>query len=188
MLLKPKSDDPVALRPHLSSIAAAEAVNAITEVDVRVRWPNDLYASGRKLGGILCEGSFRGAEAEAFVIGIGINVNQTPDTFPADVRERATGLSEYTLDEHDVAAHIVARLETWWQTKEPARILARFRELAEGASDRAVEVQPRDGDPFTARTRGIADDGGLIVELDDGEERILYSEDVIQLRNGDERS
>ena len=183
----------MALLPHLSAVAAAEAVIETTALDVRLRWPNDLYTSGLKLGGVLCEGSFRGSEAEAFVVGIGINVNQRGEAFPADVQERATVLSEHalgTLNRRDVAARVVTRLETWWRLGEPARILARFRELAEGATGHRIHVQPRDteSEPFEAVTRGIADDGGLIVELDDGEERILYSEDVVQLRDGDDRS
>lgn len=161
-----------------------------TALDVRLRWPNDLYTSGRKLGGILCEGSFRGSEAEALVAGIGINVNQRIETFPREVQRRATGLAEHALDERDVAARVVTRLETWWRIGEPARILARYRELVEGATGRVIQVHSRDteSEPYEAVTCGIADDGGLIVELDDGEERILYSEDVVQLRDGDERS
>jgi len=183
----------VTLLPHLSAVAAAEAVIEATALDVRLRWPNDLYTNGLKLGGILCEGSFRGDEADTFVVGIGINVNQRVEEFPSDVERRATVLSEHTLgvlDRLDVAARVVTRLETWWGLGESAQILARFTELAEGATGRAIQVQPRgaEGEPYGAVTRGIAADGGLIVELDDGEERILYSEDVVQLRDGDDRS
>ena len=195
MLLRPqrRDRDRVALLPHLSAVAAAEAVIETTALDVRLRWPNDLYTNGLKLGGILCEGSFRGAEAEAFIVGIGINVNQRAEDFPADVARRATVLSEHalgTLDGRDVAARVVTGLERWWRLGEPTQILARFTELAEGANGHAIHVQPRGtaSEPFEAVTRGIADDGGLIVELDDGEERILYSEDVFQLRDGDDRS
>lgn len=194
MLLRPRRDerDRVALLPHLSAVAAAEAVIETTALDVRLRWPNDLYTKGLKLGGVLCEGSFRGDEAEAFVVGIGINVNQRVEDFPADVERRATVLSAHAragLDRLDIAACVVTRLETWWRLREPAQILARFRELAEGATGHAIQVQPRgaQSEPYGAVTRGIADDGGLIVELDDGEERILYSEDVVRLRDGDDR-
>ena len=121
-------------------------------------------------------------------MGIGINVNQPVDTFPAEVQTRATGLSEHALDELDVAARVVSSLQTWWNVRSPAQILARFSELTEGATGRTIVVQPRDREPFKAVTRGIAPDGGLIVELSDGEERILYSEDVVQLRDDDDRS
>lgn len=188
MVLEPDSGDPVGLVPHLSSIAAAEALIEATALDIKLRWPNDLYTNGRKLGGILCEGSFRGSAADAFVVGIGINLNQDMESLPPELRERAVGLSEHGLDDVDVAARIVLSLETWWRARDPARIVARFRELAEGASGRVIQVQPRGAEPYQAVTRGIADDGGLIVEIDDEKERILYSEDVVQLRDGDERA
>lgn len=193
MLLEPKPGDPVALLPHLSAVAAAEALIDATALDIKIRWPNDLYTSGLKLSGILCEGTFRGSEAEAFIVGIGVNVNQSVDALPPDVRARATGLSEHGLDEMDIAAGIVAKLESWWRAREPAAIVARFRDLAEGSSGRAIEVQPRGGETYRAVTQGIADDGGLVVrvtdeKLGDAEERILYSEDVVQLRDGDDRA
>jgi biotin-(acetyl-CoA carboxylase) ligase len=115
------------------------------------------------------------------------------EDFPEDVQRRAIVLSEHAhdvIDRLDVARRVVNRLQTWWRLRSPAEILARFRELAEGASGHAVQVQPRglESESYGAVTRGIADDGGLIVELDDGEERILYSEDVFQLRDGDDRT
>lgn len=188
VLLRPESSAHVSLLPHLASVAAAEALIAASSLDIELRWPNDLYSGGRKLGGILCEGSFKGAEPEVFVVGIGINVHVRAEQFPPEVEVRATDLSELGLDGDDVTADIVARLESWWRAGEPDRIVARFRELAEGARGRRLLVQPRDGETYEAVSRGIADDGGLVIEIDDGGERILYSEDVIQLRDSDERS
>ncbi len=170
----------------MTAVATAEALNGLSGLDVRLRWPNDLYTGGLKLGGILCEGSFRGSQPENFVAGIGINVNQQLANLPAEVRRRAVGLSEHGLDERDIAAHIVSRLESWWQMRDPSRIVFRFRELAEGDENRRVRVQPRAGDAFEASTRGIAADGGLAIRLDDDTERILYSEDVIHLLESDD--
>jgi BirA family biotin operon repressor/biotin-[acetyl-CoA-carboxylase] ligase len=181
VILEPESQDPLSLLPHLTAVAAAEALIAITGLDVGIRWPNDLYSSGLKLGGILCEGSFRGSVPEHFVAGIGINVNQRLDSLPAAVRARAIGLAEHRLDERDIAARIVSRLESWWRTRDANVIVTRFRELADGAAGRRVRVQPRLGESFEATTRGIAADGGLAIQLDDGTERILYSEDVVHL-------
>lgn len=44
---------------------------------LRIKWPNDIYAGDRKLGGILIENSIMNACIKSSVIGIGINVNQT---------------------------------------------------------------------------------------------------------------
>ena len=49
-------------------------------VDLRIKWPNDLYAGGLKIGGILCHSAYRDGE---FVVtmGVGINVsNRQPTT------------------------------------------------------------------------------------------------------------
>jgi BirA family biotin operon repressor/biotin-[acetyl-CoA-carboxylase] ligase len=46
-------------------------------VDVRIKWPNDIYANGRKICGILIENAILGTEIRRSIAGIGINVNQT---------------------------------------------------------------------------------------------------------------
>ncbi|MCC6563088.1 MAG: biotin--[acetyl-CoA-carboxylase] ligase [Xanthomonadales bacterium] len=70
-------------------IALAEAWRA-QEVDVRVKWPNDLYIDGRKLGGVLIEagGEFHGPSH--VVVGLGLNI-----VLPASVRE---GLDQPVTD------------------------------------------------------------------------------------------
>ncbi|HAQ18377.1 MAG TPA: biotin--[acetyl-CoA-carboxylase] ligase [Prolixibacteraceae bacterium] len=42
-----------------------------------IKWPNDIYAGNRKLGGILIENSVVYGLLKSSVIGIGLNVNQT---------------------------------------------------------------------------------------------------------------
>ena len=46
-------------------------------VELNVKWPNDIYAGDRKLGGILIEGSVCGTALDYMVLGVGVNVNQT---------------------------------------------------------------------------------------------------------------
>lgn len=51
--------------------------------EIRLKWPNDLVARGRKLGGILVEAA-RDNEGKPFAVcGIGVNVNYTPQEVPA---------------------------------------------------------------------------------------------------------
>ena len=45
--------------------------------NIRIKWPNDMYAGNKKLGGILIENSIMSGSIKSSVIGIGINVNQT---------------------------------------------------------------------------------------------------------------
>ena len=49
-------------------------------LDVRIKWPNDLYAGGLKLGGVLCHSVYR-AHVFATVTGVGLNLaNREPTT------------------------------------------------------------------------------------------------------------
>ena len=47
------------------------------EAGLSLKWPNDIYAGNRKLGGILIEGVIGGGRVESMIVGAGINVNQT---------------------------------------------------------------------------------------------------------------
>lgn len=61
--------------------------------EIRLKWPNDLVARGRKLGGILVE-AVRDNEGKPFAVcGIGVNVNYTPQEVP-DGGLAAIGLSD----------------------------------------------------------------------------------------------
>jgi len=53
---------------------AAEALDDLAGATIGVKWPNDLYVSGRKLAGVLIETRWRGASAEWVAIGFGLNV------------------------------------------------------------------------------------------------------------------
>lgn len=45
--------------------------------ETKIKWPNDLFWRDRKAGGILIETAVSGRTIQAFIVGIGININQT---------------------------------------------------------------------------------------------------------------
>ncbi len=63
-------------------LRAARALDRFAAEPVRLKWPNDLYVEGRKLGGILIEARWRDGRVEWIAIGVGVNVLQ-PDDMPA---------------------------------------------------------------------------------------------------------
>ncbi|MEX1203494.1 MAG: biotin--[acetyl-CoA-carboxylase] ligase [Ferruginibacter sp.] len=58
------------------ALCCSSFLEKITGTRVQIKWPNDLYISDRKAGGILIENQFSGTEWKWAVVGIGINVNQ----------------------------------------------------------------------------------------------------------------
>lgn len=89
--LKPKD---ATLLTIMAGIACAIAIRNITGLHVKIKWPNDLMVSNRKLGGILTEMKSEPNSIIFAVIGIGINVNMKLKDFPPDVRAIATSIRE----------------------------------------------------------------------------------------------
>jgi BirA family biotin operon repressor/biotin-[acetyl-CoA-carboxylase] ligase len=45
-------------------------------IEAKIKWPNDLFVSGKKIAGILIENQLQGSTIHCSIIGIGLNVNQ----------------------------------------------------------------------------------------------------------------
>jgi BirA family biotin operon repressor/biotin-[acetyl-CoA-carboxylase] ligase len=88
VLLRPALE--AAKLPELSLVAGgavAKAIVEVTGIEPTVKFPNDVLVGGRKVAGILAESS-----EGRVVLGIGVNVNQTPEQLPADAQAEPTSL------------------------------------------------------------------------------------------------
>ena len=79
----------------LVAVACAEAIEKLIKIPIDIKWPNDLFADGRKISGILIESALLGNKVENLVVGIGLNVNQTEFT---DATSTATSLRNVLPD------------------------------------------------------------------------------------------
>lgn len=78
-----------------AGLAVAEAIESLVPVgDVRIKWPNDVYLKGRKVCGILVETVPH--QPDIVVLGIGINVNNSPADAPPELQAFMTSLVEMT--------------------------------------------------------------------------------------------
>ena len=79
LLLKPEGV-PAAKSFILSeavAVAVAETVEAIVpDVNVSIKWPNDIYVGDLKLGGVLIENSLSASDIDHSIVGLGLNINQ----------------------------------------------------------------------------------------------------------------
>ncbi|MCD6378889.1 biotin--[acetyl-CoA-carboxylase] ligase [bacterium] len=84
MILKPKK-----LPIGLTSLLAYSIIETLDNFckGTMMKWPNDIYYKGRKIGGILAEGS-----NEYMVIGAGLNINQREEDFPNELLLIASSL------------------------------------------------------------------------------------------------
>ncbi|XP_011626364.1 biotin--protein ligase 2 isoform X1 [Amborella trichopoda] len=99
--------------PHVQyvvSLAVTEAIKVICkekglpDLDVKIKWPNDLYLNGLKVGGILCTSTYRSKKFNVSA-GIGLNVdNHEPTTCLNAVLQKLTSGAQCLRREHILAA------------------------------------------------------------------------------------
>ena len=115
VLLRPATV-PVERWPELTfcaALAVTETAERFTGQTARVKWPNDVLVSGRKVAGVLLE-AHHAREPGFVVVGIGLNVLGRTEDFPTELRERAGSLAMWGpvdgLCRREVAAFALERL------------------------------------------------------------------------------
>jgi len=94
VLYPPRRPEYLGLLTLLAGAAAARAVRVVTGLPSGLKWPNDLWLSGQKLGGVLAEAAIGGNDWQWAVVGIGLNVNPTGEEFPPELQGQATSLQQ----------------------------------------------------------------------------------------------
>jgi BirA family transcriptional regulator, biotin operon repressor / biotin---[acetyl-CoA-carboxylase] ligase len=173
----------------VAGLAVCEALQSLAPAaNVQVKWPNDVYLGGRKVGGILSE-SVPGWR-DRLVVGIGVNVNNrvqgTGDRRletrgggpePEQWRRAATSLVEQDGLARDMTAVLVAILDQFdrrWQELLGSRfapLAADFRQRC-FLTGKAVTIEQPGGQALAGRCRGIDDEGVLRVQDLAGEHRV----------------
>lgn len=59
------------------SISVIQALKRLLIRNLNIKWPNDILAESKKIGGILIENVIKNNKMEGSIIGIGLNINQT---------------------------------------------------------------------------------------------------------------
>jgi BirA family biotin operon repressor/biotin-[acetyl-CoA-carboxylase] ligase len=96
-----------------AAVAVSETIYQACGLQARIKWPNDLLLSGKKVCGILTE-QRAGAAQAAVVVGIGLNIGQRQDFFAANELVEACSLftaSGKMLEVDAVARALLQRLD-----------------------------------------------------------------------------
>lgn len=94
MVLRPRTATASRILTLRLGLAAARAMERLLPIQVELKWPNDLTAEGRKIGGILCEAVLVEDRVQFVLAGIGLNLRRPDDGWTPDLAARATSIQE----------------------------------------------------------------------------------------------
>lgn len=169
VILKPGRID-----PRLVFVGALAVVDTLADFGISsgIKWPNDVWVSGRKIAGVLTEGK----GSEYVILGIGLNVN---NPVPEWLRESATSMFELTGTEiplEKVLERLLFHLGGWYRVflERPDLLMVKVREKT-FILGKTVRVIQDEGE-LAGRALDVLEDGSLLIETPFGSKRVTYGD------------
>ncbi|HFI0716355.1 TPA: bifunctional biotin--[acetyl-CoA-carboxylase] ligase/biotin operon repressor BirA [Streptococcus suis] len=158
----------------LAAAAVVKAIQSLCDLDVQIKWVNDIYLGEKKVAGILTEAisSMENQRVTDVIIGVGINVHI--DDFPKELRQSAGNLFDdqppFTRNQL-ITAIWKAFLET-----DDKELIALYKEksLVVGQQVSFVENQVE----FKGTAIAVTDTGNLVIQLNNGKAKIISSGEI----------
>lgn len=166
----------------LGGLAVAEAIDACTDLEAQLKWPNDVYVGGKKVAGILGELS-RDEGVQRLVLGIGVNVGAVD--LPEELSDTATSLAAHgeAPPLNEFLSQLLIRFEDHYTSVQRGGGVG----ILTSASARmpmlgtAVRINLPDRS-LTGIASGLNQTGGLILELEDGTRDVFVAGEVEEVR------
>lgn len=194
LILKPQfAPDKASMLTIVMAMAVAEGISRtldtlqgdmqadISDVQIGIKWPNDIVTNGKKVCGILTEMSVERDYIQNVVIGVGINVRE--QEFAPEIADKATSLeAEYgkQISRCTLIGNIMEAFEKDYEkfciNENLSELLNHYNSMLVNMN-RDVCVMDPNGE-YNGIARGINEEGELIVETADGCTRQVYAGEV----------
>ncbi len=162
------------------SLALYEALFPIIGKYLTIKWPNDIMADSKKLGGILIENLVKEGKIAKSVIGIGLNINQI--SFPNNLN-LATSLKALTKKDFDLDTllnTILKSLEKYLNILDKGftnDLFTGYQKILFGR-DKQLKFSTIKNATFTAVITGVNIKGQLLVTLPNGTVKAYNNKEI----------
>lgn len=79
----------------MTAVAVSDTIEKISNISTDIKWVNDIYISGKKVSGILCESLFlNDGDGPFIIVGIGVNLFKPVGGFGEEIENIATYIFE----------------------------------------------------------------------------------------------
>lgn len=167
----------IGLYSFVAALAVQDAIQKLApQADIKLKWPNDVLVSGKKISGILLESLLSASGSlEGLVLGVGVNVARHPDgAFYPTTSLLEAGVA---VEVEDVLEAFLNGLDHWRQTlaRDGFRPVRRAFEASALRGEMSVRLP---AGLVRGTFAGIDGDGRLILRLADGGEQSIETGDV----------
>ena len=161
-------------------LSVAQAVREL-DIEVSIKWPNDVVVSRKKICGILTEMGLENGKIREVIIGDGVNVNL--EEFPDELKDKATSLYLETGKKYDrnrliglIMEKFERNYEKFTETCDLSPLIDDYNVML---ANRNQPVRILDKiNPYEGIAIGIDREGELLVKVADGEIRKVCSGEV----------
>ncbi len=189
VILKPDTDPTKVAKLTLLGAAAVNRGLLDMGIQSQIKWPNDIVIKGKKVAGILTEMNCELGTINHIIIGIGINVNQSNEEIPYELRDSATSLlieSNRAINRKELFAAVLNRLDEFYldfiDGEDMDRVLEICREESAVIGKDVIVIQGSNS--RKGHVVGINNDGELQVRFSTGLETVYSGE--VSIRKEDE--
>lgn len=147
----------------LTSVAILSAIKSICNLDVKLKWVNDIILNDLKVGGILCESQINLSTniIDNMIVGIGINVKEFE--FPPSLKNIATSIENNTnikISRNALISEIINFFDLYFIEKANYIDLYKENSYVLGKDIKVIQNDKQ----FYAKAIDIDDNGSLIVQ------------------------
>lgn len=162
----------------VSSLALVETLNSMNKnLNAKIKWPNDVLISGKKISGILTELSADMEKINYIVVGVGINLNTEKEILP----ENGTSLKIEMKEEVSIKLFLKSFLEHYdsiyqeYLNGKIDLIIGRWKDNSDtlGKNVKIIGIN----ESFEGLAKDIDENGALILQTKEKEIKV-YSGDV----------
>ncbi|ADZ09014.1 biotin/acetyl-CoA-carboxylase ligase [Methanobacterium lacus] len=169
----------------VTGVVVAKTIKEELNIDVGIKWPNDILIGKKKVCGILTEVNATLDKVNYLVVGIGIDMNVDVPMLPSDLQKGATSLKNELNTEINGALLVQRFLQNFeniyndFKDGKFPEILDEWRAMSSTIGT-SVEVRTR-GKRVQGYAVGINKEGILIIEMEDGSLRKMISGECLHL-------
>ncbi|MBN1561459.1 biotin--[acetyl-CoA-carboxylase] ligase [candidate division KSB1 bacterium] len=173
--------------PLFNLFPAVAIVNCLRSLKIaaQIKWPNDIFMNGRKLGGILVETVSTSVKINV-ILGVGLNVNTELSDFPVPLRHIAGSLKSISGQEYNIKVIFKKMIQFFNQLYDKVQTENGWRSLRQKWNDYCLHInRPINVSQKNGVTTGIftgVDEYGFAVIKSKGQQFTLRDCAHISLR------